>query len=136
MRCAELAATSRAPDRGFFVLGMHRSGTSAASRLISLLGVPLCRERDLIADRRGNATGHWESTTLVRFNDRLLDEMGYAWWCPPPADRPDASLALTTTTFARARASFETQHPTPEWTCKDPRMCLTLPFWLGALDVA
>ena len=39
--------------RGVFVLGMHRSGTSAAARLVNLLGVPTCVEEDLLRTTRG-----------------------------------------------------------------------------------
>ena len=121
---------------GLFILGMHRSGTSAVSRAVNLLGVPLCRESDLVLDLRGNPTGHWESGTLVNLNNRLLHQMGHAWWCPPPADIPDAPLTLTTMPLPRARERFAAAHPTATWACKDPRTCLTLPFWLAALDMA
>ena len=60
------------------VLGMHRSGTSAATRMASLLGVPVCRPDDLSADRKGNERGVWESASLVRYNDRLLGRAGAA----------------------------------------------------------
>src|SRR3954447_18430199 len=66
----------RAATPGTLVLGMHRSGTSAATRVINLLGAHLCRADDLLPDLRGNPRGHWESSTLVDVNDRLLDDMG------------------------------------------------------------
>jgi GT2 family glycosyltransferase len=140
MHSAEPIARAALPDsaiaQGVFVLGMHRSGTSAVTRAINLLGVPLCRTTDLVRDRTGNPRGHWESATLVRLNDRMLEQMGYAWWCPPPSEQPYRALRKITLPHTRARAQFEAQHGRSGWLCKDPRTCLTLPFWLQALGVA
>ena len=138
MHSAELAIPVSAPrtaTSGVFVIGMHRSGTSAVTRVVNMLGVPVCRPSDLVRELHGNPKGHWESATLVRLNNRLLHQMGYAWWCPPPPGPDDGAFARITMPIARARAQFETQHPTREWACKDPRTSLTLPFWLEALNV-
>lgn len=120
---------------GVCVLGMHRSGTSAATRLVNLLGLSTCVEADLLNDTGGNARGHWESVSLVAMNDRLLTEMGRAWWCPPRSGedyRVDAEMV--TTDPALARAAFEAVHPDRPWVWKDPRTCLLLPFWRHALQ--
>jgi glycosyl transferase family 2 len=117
---------------GVVVLGMHRSGTSATTRMVSLLGVPTCRADDLVRDRTGNARGHWESGSLVVFNDELLREASSAWWCPPPEGWDWADVA-TAERLERARAAFYGAHATEQWVWKDPRTCLTLPFWLAAL---
>ena len=69
-------------DVGVFVLGMHRSGTSVATRLINLLGVPAPIEEDLLPPDRGNPTGYWESSSLVAYNDRLLEVLGSEMTCP------------------------------------------------------
>src|ERR1700693_2046654 len=69
---------------GVYVLGMHRSGTSATTRVLNLMGLPVCQGGDLVQQVKGNPKGHWESATLVRFNDAILRSWGAAWWCPPP----------------------------------------------------
>ena len=66
---------------------MPRSGTSAVSRAVNLLGVR-CVDSDLVLDVRGNPTGHWESGTLVNLNNRLLHQMGYASVVPATGGRP------------------------------------------------
>ena len=62
---------------------MHRSGTSATTRLINMLGPALSAPDDLV---RGawNPSGHWESRSLIHLDDNLLRQMGRTWWYPPP----------------------------------------------------
>jgi hypothetical protein len=118
---------------GVVILGMHRSGTSAATRAVNLLGVPLCSQEDLWLGTRGNPSGYWESASLARFNDRLLREAGAAWWCPPRPNELETewkSDALRTAAFAL----FARLHATTQWVWKDPRTCLTLPFWRDVLQ--
>jgi hypothetical protein len=117
---------------GVFVVGMHRSGTSATTRVINLLGIPTCLPSDLIASRGGNERGHWESSSLVHFNDALLGRVGSAWWCPPTQERLHCALA-SSPDVNEARTLFRTLHPTQEWVWKDPRLCVLLPWWRKAI---
>ncbi len=66
---------AHSPGRSVVVLGMHRSGTSVLTRVINLLGLQLCREDDIYT-APDNPTGHWESVSLVAFNNRLIDVLG------------------------------------------------------------
>jgi Cupin-like domain len=118
---------------GVVVLGMHRSGTSATTRAINLLGIPLCVQEDLWLGSRGNPTGYWESASLAQFNDRLLREAGAAWWCPPASDELTPLLG-SEPLRAAASALFARLHTTDQWVWKDPRICITLPFWREVLD--
>jgi len=52
------------------VLGMHRSGTSSLTRLISFAGAKL--PKTLIETRHGNESGHWESSKIVNFTQGFL----------------------------------------------------------------
>jgi len=75
-----------------FVLGMHRSGTSLCSHILSALGVDMA---DDVAPTVGNA-GHWERWEIAEFHERILrlfnrDYNGrfhdfalpVAWWADP-----------------------------------------------------
>jgi hypothetical protein len=121
--------------KGVFVLGMHRSGTSAAARLVNLLGVPTCVEGDLLRMTDDNPRGYWESASMTAFNDRLLDALGCDWSCPvevaPGWERDEALVALR----AEAVDLFSTVFPTEQWVWKDPRNCVTFAFWASSLDV-
>jgi hypothetical protein len=116
------------------VLGMHRSGTSAIARLTALLGPAMCRPEHLVRGHGGNVRGHWESAPLVAENDRLLASAGARWWCPP-SNRVDlAGLAADDNERHHAQQVFASSFPTTPWVWKDPRTCLTLPFWLASFD--
>src|SRR5688500_16955298 len=74
----ELALSVAPPQRqGLVVLGMHRSGTSALTRVLSLLGADLPGR--LLDPRPDAVRGYWESADLVAIHDRLLEAAGLAW---------------------------------------------------------
>ena len=68
---------------GVFVLGMHRSGTSAVTRAISAFGVPLGHPADAMPPGPDNPEGFAESIALAECNERLLDLAGGRWDAPP-----------------------------------------------------
>jgi hypothetical protein len=112
-------------SRGVVVLGMHRSGTSAAARVVNLLGVPLL-SGDLLPPDDANPRGYWESEALRRFDDELLLAIGGTWSRPPASPE----WALANGLRERARSSFGAAFR-GEWLWKDPRASVTLPFWLS-----
>jgi len=120
---------------GVFVLGMHRSGTSAVTRLISLLGLHTPPDEDLVQPSAKNPKGYWESESLVAFNERLLRAVDCDIGCPAilsPGWEEDPRLAsLRKEAPAIVRAVF----PTMPWVWKDPRHCLAFAFWRSALAI-
>jgi hypothetical protein len=117
---------------GVVVLGMHRSGTSLVTRLVSLLGLGLCREEDLLVGRKANPRGHWESSSMLAFNDRLLDELHASWFCPPLLQEPELERLLKRH-GREALARLHDTHREHPWVWKDPRTCALLPFWSTVL---
>jgi hypothetical protein len=107
---------------------MHRSGTSLITRLVSLMGLALCRDDDLFVGQRPNPRGHWESKSLVGFNNGLLEEHDATWFCPPSLSPKDVSRMLDRHA-SEALAKFQRTHPERPWVWKDPRTCVLLPFW-------
>ncbi|MEY3050394.1 MAG: hypothetical protein RLY31_179 [Bacteroidota bacterium] len=116
------------------VLGMHRSGTSVATRILHTLGAAapahmLSRQQSL-----DNPDGYWEPLPLVKFHDALLAEGGLTWrnyyplpdsWFRHPDRDPFRHRAeqLLAQEFAGAETGV----------FKCPRLCLLLPFWLPLL---
>ena len=118
--------------RAIMVLGMHRSGTSALTRVFGLLGADL--PKNLMPADASNPTGHWESNDLYVIHDRLLASAGSSWhdwrafnpdWFASPAARPfaDEILAVLRKDFAGSRL----------FAIKDPRICRFWPLWRDVL---
>ncbi len=118
---------------GVLVLGMHRSGTSALTRVLNLLGLDAGRDV-LMGPSESNPTGHWEVERLTSFNDRVLDELGGRWSAPPPLVDGKALTALAGGAWGDEAAGLHAEaFAGPSWVWKDPRLCLLLPFWRTVL---
>ena len=112
------------------VLGMHRSGTSAVTRMLNLLGAEL--GDDLLAAQQGvNERGFWEHRELVQINESLLAAMGSNWYDfrPLPREWWKSGHKIIK---ERARAFLDTAFAGQQLcVMKDPRLCVLLPFWLN-----
>jgi hypothetical protein len=115
------------------VLGMHRSGTSAVTRVINLLGADL--GKNLMGATPANPRGHWERLDLYDFHEAVLAEIGSAWNDPRPIDpsRFDMPMAAKwPDRLAKIIASeFAGSHL---FAVKDPRSCRLLPIWYAAAE--
>ena len=118
------------------VLGMHRSGTSALTRCVNLLGVPMGRPDDLMPPSKANPRGYWESVSLMCLNDEILAAWDGTWDAPPSwtVDWPASSRLAGLR--SRALAALGEVFPSGQWVWKDPRNCLTLPFWRALLPAS
>jgi glycosyltransferase involved in cell wall biosynthesis len=116
------------------VLGMHRSGTSLLSRIINLLGYDLGPKEHLMIPTESNPKGFWENQLITNLDDEILATFGGTWDKPPSfPDGWEISPQLDNLR-ENARAIIDTDFgKTPRWSWKDPRACLTLPFWQGVM---
>jgi hypothetical protein len=112
---------------GVFVLGMHRSGTSAVTRVVNLLGVPIGRMDRLMAPQADNPEGFWEHLALMDVNDKVLARLGGSWDAPP-AFEVLADVELDDLREV-ARREFSATYEGDRFVYKDPRLGLLLPFW-------
>src|SRR5687767_5877934 len=110
---------------------MHRSGTSAVTRVINLLGVPIGRADKLMPVQADNPAGFWEHLALMDVNDAVLERLGGRWDAPPP--RPVSPINVDDLRET-ARAEFYATYDGTRWVFKDPRVSLLLPFWRSVLD--
>jgi hypothetical protein len=117
------------------IAGMHRSGTSMVTKLLHESGLYLGPESDLIPPGPGNPEGFWENRRFVQVNSRILKVLRGAWDYPPPIpeDWNSESLASLRGKAESVLADFAGREP---WGWKDPRNCLTLPFWQQVVDSA
>jgi hypothetical protein len=114
-------------------MGMHRSGTSATTRVANLLGAEL--GDDLVQPGPDNPDGFWEHAEAVRINEALLGDLGRTWYdmreMPSDWQASDAASKALAQIEALVRKDFQTA---PLCVIKDPRICLTAPLWIKALQ--
>jgi hypothetical protein len=113
-----------------FLVGMHRSGTSALTRVLSLCGGALPVR--LLPSDAGNPSGYWEPLGAVELNDEELRARGSSWYDtrfdPQPAP-PDGRLVERIVGF------LSTGYTAPgPLLVKEPRITILLPAWLAAAD--
>ena len=125
---------TRASAAPVCVLGMHRSGTSVVTQLLGALGLDLGSEDDLLDPDAYNPQGYWELGQVVRLNDRLLHRLGGAWDRPPhPPSGWEKAPDLEDLRREAGDLVERFRARNTRWGFKDPRTCLTLPFWLTVL---
>ncbi|TSJ60916.1 hypothetical protein FO470_15260 [Starkeya sp. 3C] len=122
------------------VLGMHRSGTSLCSHILSALGVDMA---DDVGHGPANVDGHWERWELVDLHDRLLlalerpynNPRGYELRHDLPLPRGWRALPVA----HAVRRDIETflkerMYPGQLFGFKDPRTCRLLPLWMEIIE--
>ncbi len=116
------------------VVGMHRSGTSVLARVLNLLGAEV--GEDLLQAQEGvNAKGFWEHQELVAINETLLAELGRHWYDFLPLDENCWDRASVQDLQHRAQQFLASAFASVSLAVlKDPRLCLTLPFWKQAAE--
>jgi hypothetical protein len=118
--------------RALIVLGMHRSGTSALTRVLGLCGATLPRHNMAAGD--GNPLGHWEPQPIVDAHDAFLAEAKTGW--DSSAGFPDAlfdsqsadACRHTLTDLARGEYGDAAL-----FILKDPRISRLMPLWRPVL---
>ena len=116
-------------NRLVVVLGMHRSGTSAITKSLELMGVGL--GANLYPAGLDNPKGFWEDQDCIDINDALLkhlgsayDRLGLAW------DEIQADSIVDDLKFrAVQHISDKLTQNNGLWGFKDPRTCRLLDFW-------
>lgn len=122
--------------RNVVVTGMHRSGTSAVTNALRLLGLGLGDISDLGVLRHANPGGNWEHRRLMRRNEAILESYGGSWHTPPTLPEDWVQSLEARAMIPALRSEFEDIYPSHGWLWKDPRNCLTLPLWLEVWDSA
>ena len=119
-------------NQAIIVLGMHRSGSSALTRVLNLHGMELGSH--LMAPQKDNETGFWEHQDIVDVHDQILKMLNTSWddeilpdhWWQKRSLRPHRKQ------LANILLRDFSQHSL--WGTKDPRMCRLLPLWLPLFE--
>ena len=136
MKTPRSSAPMSLSRRGLVVMGMHRSGTSAATGLVSLCGAWAGDASDLTSPNVENPWGFWERRDVRTICDRLLHSAGADWWRIADFDVrriPHSTLSEERQCFADVIAHLSTR---AQWVIKEPRLCLLLPVLRDHLSEA
>ncbi len=118
------------PKRIVVVLGMHRSGTSAITRGLQVLGVDL-GARLLAAEAGINDKGFWEDGDITAFNVDLLAAMGHDWHTLTPITPIELENPAIEPFRLRAVQLLRSKLTAANTLgLKDPRMPRVMPFWV------
>jgi hypothetical protein len=115
------------------VAGMHRSGSSALTRVINLLGADVAKQ--LLPDAADNSRGFWEPSWAVDIHEQLLHALGSSFDDPLPLI--ENWMQTTAAHLALRRLGTEIENDFAEsdlFVIKDPRVSRLLPLWLKLLD--
>ncbi|MBR0673827.1 sulfotransferase family protein [Neoroseomonas soli] len=121
------------PRDATLVLGMHRSGTSALTRVIGSMGATLPSDPNPPA--ADNPEGYWEAAGLVAAHDAALQAAGSAWFDTRPFDPSSIAPETLVTLVARIVEALDRSFgAASHWVIKDPRICRFLPLLRGVLS--
>lgn len=107
------------------VLGMHRSGSSLVTHLLSKLSVHL--GEDLLPARTDNPDGFFENRMFLNLHERMLEATGNTWYAPSRSIDTDMLLGTFGAEARQLVAFMDEQGGT--WAWKDPRTPIFLDFW-------
>ena len=111
-----------------FVLGMHRSGTSALTGALHHCGIWVGEETELTDANVENPLGFWERQDIRGLCDQMLHSAGSDWWKIASFDLK----AIPRTILSEQRRKFEkivsALDKYDAWVIKEPRLCLLLPM--------
>lgn len=114
-----------------FVLGMHRSGTSALTGALTKLGFR--NAEDLMAANEFNASGYWEASRAVEINDDFMESHGSYWFDPWPLDVSGGTTEGDRKAFDEIKTFLTAEFKGSALNIvKDPRICRNFPLWFEA----
>jgi hypothetical protein len=126
-----------AAHRALIVIGMHRSGTSALTRVVNILGAALpsqLLELDPAIPHETNELGLWEGLEVNTLNNEFLSSIGSSWddtaRIPETVFRSDAARFMRDRIVRHLEAEFK---DAPLFAIKDPRIARLAPLWIEAL---
>ena len=114
------------------VAGMHRSGTSATTRFLSILGCTL--PKIVSGAALDNERGFWETPVIRDLNEQILASAGSAWDDWEAIDSRWYNSLVAYRFREQAQTVLESEFGDSRlFVLKDPRICRLLPFWIEAV---
>jgi hypothetical protein len=125
----EQKVLAKTGQTALIVAGMHRSGTSALTKVLNILGAGL--PNNLMPPGEYNLRGFCESESIRQIHDQILASAGSywdntsgipsAWFASPAAPEYEEKLL---------EILVQDMSELPLYVIKDPRICRVIPLWL------
>ncbi len=111
----------------YFILGMHRSGTSALGGVLDIMGLEF--GSDLMKANKENPKGYYENNYIYKCNKKILSENNSSW--------DDLHFDVSMIPAEKKRVYIEEAKEilykefrfSKQFAIKDPRICLLFPIW-------
>jgi hypothetical protein len=127
-------STARPRKVALVIAGMHRSGTSALTRVLNCLGCDLPKTL-LPPSPNDNELGFWESRSIMELNEKILASVGSDWIDWTPLNRAWYGSPVAGAFFEQALGVLQSEFGNSRFfIMKDPRTCRLLPFWTEVIE--
>ena len=133
-RAQRIVSFWRIMKKLILVIGMHRSGTSLLTQIISRLGAYLGETYELEGAASSNEDGHFEFIKVRQLHDEILHLYGKTW-CD--ADTYGLDLDSTKVNEYKQRLANELNYLFEKHdivAIKDPRIVFFLPLWKTLIE--
>jgi len=111
----------------YFILGMHRSGTSALGGVLNIMGLEF--GSDLMKANQANSKGYFENNFVYILNEKILSESNSSWddyhFNINKISKDKKKIYIEE---AKAIIKKEFRY-SKSFVIKDPRICLLFPLW-------
>lgn len=117
-----------------FIVGMHRSGTSALGAALEALG--LCVGKTVMDPdaETGNPKGYYENQAIVDLHDKFLTGISWEWHKPCPVPSRGFRRSIAQQCREEMLQLMVEQFGSNRPLIKDPRLCELLPLWRPLID--
>lgn len=132
---AKSATSASRNNTVIFVLGMHRSGTSAITRVLALCEALL--PTDLMGAYESNPRGHWEPLEALKLNEEFLSQQGSSWDDPTlHLEHKYIQLHDRALFIAKIRRFLLRSAGEKPLVIKEPRITVLADYWFEAAQAA
>jgi hypothetical protein len=130
-----LTTTATEPKQALFVLGVHRSGTSALAGGLHLLGVNLGDNLQTGGPPSSITPGAFINQDIVLVHDILFRDLGCRW--DMVGSLPDGWIDTEAADRAAGKLTRIVERQLlgkDPWAVADPRLCRLMPLWFKVLE--